>query len=114
MLDFAGLERRAAFHESIYMVYSTLHWNPLVNGYAGIEPRRYVEIRDLARGFPSADFLAALRGIGTRYVIVHRRGYGPFQWERLQAGLPAALASGALREVTTLGTDTVYELGVPR
>jgi hypothetical protein len=114
MLDFAGLERRPAFHESIYMVYSTLHWKPLVNGYAGIEPRRYVEIRNLARGFPSADFLAVLRGIGTRYVIVHRKGYGPFQWQRLQAGLPAALASGALREVATLGTDTVYELAPPR
>ena len=46
MLDVYGLERRPAFHESVYMVYSTLHWKPLVNGYAGIEPKRYVEIRD--------------------------------------------------------------------
>jgi hypothetical protein len=111
MLDVYGLERRPAFHESVYMVYSTLHWKPLVNGYAGIEPRRYVEIRELARGFPSEEFLGALRAIGTRYVILHRRGYGPFQWERLQKGMPQALASGWLREVTTLGTDTVYEVG---
>jgi hypothetical protein len=111
MLDVYGLEKRPAFHESVYMVYSTLHWNPLVNGYAGIEPRRYVEIRNLARSFPSAELLAALRGIGTRYVIVHRRGYGPFQWKRLQAGMPQALASGSLREVAVLGNDTVYELG---
>jgi hypothetical protein len=111
MLDVAGLERRPAFHESIYMVYSTLHWKPLVNGYAGIEPGRYVEIRNLARAFPSEEFLLALRGIGTRYVVVHRKGYGPFQWERLQEGLPEALASGSLREVATLGPDTVYELG---
>jgi len=111
MLDVYGLERRPAFHESIYMVYSTLHWKPLVNGYAGIEPKRYVEIRNLARSFPSAEFLDALRAVGTRYVIVHRKGYGPFQWERLQKGMPAALASGALREVAKLGNDTVYELG---
>jgi hypothetical protein len=111
MLDVYGLERRPAFHESVYMVYSTLHWKPLVNGYAGIEPRHYVEIRELARGFPSEKFLGALRAIGTRYVILHRRGYGPFQWERLQKGMPQALASGSLREVTTLGTDTVYEIG---
>jgi hypothetical protein len=110
MLDVYGLERRPAFHESIYMVYSTLHWRPLVNGYAGIEPRRYVEIRDLSWTFPSGAFLGALRGIGTRYVILHRKGYGPFQWDRLQKGMPRALASGALREVATLGTDTVYEL----
>jgi hypothetical protein len=111
MLDVYGLERRPAFHESVYMVYSTRHWRPLVNGYAGIEPRRYVRIRELSRSFPSADFLSALRAIDTRYVIVHRRGYGPNQWERLQAGMPDALASGALREVGTFGTDTVYELG---
>jgi len=113
MLDVYGLERRPAFHESVYMVYSTLHWKPLVNGYAGIEPRRYVEIRSLARSFPSEAFLAALRGIGTRYAIVHRKGYGPFQWERLQKGMPDALASGALREVAVLGNDTVYEIASP-
>ena len=109
--DVYGLERRPAFHESLYMVYSTLHWKPLVNGYAGIEPRRHVEIRNLARSFPSEALLAALRGIGTRYVIVHRKGYGPFQWERVQKGMPEALAGGALREVAVLGNDTVYELG---
>jgi hypothetical protein len=109
MLDVYGLERRPAFHESVYMVYSTLHWRPLVNGYAGIEPREYVRIRDLARRFPSEVFFDALRAIGVRYVIVHRKGYGPFQWERLRAGMPQALA-GSLREVTALGTDTVYVL----
>jgi hypothetical protein len=111
MLDVHGLEKRPAFHESLYMVYSTLHWKPLVNGYAGIEPKRYVEIRGLARSFPSRESLEALRSVGTRYVIVHRKGYGPNQWARLQKGMPEALASGALREVTKLGNDTVYELG---
>jgi hypothetical protein len=113
MLDVYGLERRPAFHESVYMVYSTLHWKPLVNGYAGIEPREYVRIRDLARGFPSEAFLDALRATGVRYVIVHSKGYGPNQWPRLQAGMPQALA-GSLREVTTLGTDIVYELQTRR
>lgn len=109
MLDVYALERRPAFHESIYMVYSTLHWKPLVNGYAGIEPRRYVMLRELVRSFPSEASLAALRGAGARYVVVHRKGYGPNQWERLQAGMPQALA-GSLREIAVLGTDTVYEL----
>jgi hypothetical protein len=111
MLDVYGLERKPAFHESVYMVYSTLHWKPLVNGYAGIEPRQYVQIRELSLRFPAPEFLAAVRATGARYVVVHRRGYGPFQWERIRSGLPAALASGALREVATLGDDIVYELG---
>jgi len=109
MLDVYGLERRPAFHESIYMVYSTLDWKPLVNGYAGIEPKAYVALRERLRSFPAEDSLAALRAIGTRYVVVHRRGFGPNQWERLEQRMPAALAS-SLRETAVLGTDTVYEL----
>jgi hypothetical protein len=112
MLDVYGLEKRPAFHESVYMVYSTLHWNPLVNGYSGIEPRRYVHIRDLMWSFPSEEFLDALRDAGTRYVVVHRRGYGPFQWARLQKGMPRALEH-SLRQVVELDGDIVYEL-LPR
>jgi hypothetical protein len=114
MLGAYGLERRPAFHESVYMVYSTLHWKPLVNGYAGLEPKAHVRLRSMAGEFPSETFLGALRAIGTRYVVLHRKGYGPFQWERLQKGMPQALASGGLREVVTLGTDTVYELDPAR
>ena len=109
MLDVYGLERRPAFHESIYMVYSTLHWKPLVNGYAGIEPRAYVQLRELLRAFPSEPSLAALRGAGTRWIVVHRKGFGPLQWERLQSGMPQALSS-SLRETAVLGSDVVYEL----
>jgi hypothetical protein len=109
MLDVYGLERRPAFHESIYMVYSTLHWKPLVNGYAGIEPRAYVQLRELLRGFPSEPSLAALRGAGTRWIVVHRKGFGPLQWERLQSGMPEALGR-SLRETAVLGNEVVYEL----
>jgi len=112
MLDVYGLERRPAFHESIYMVYSTHHWKPLVNGYAGIEPRHYVHIRNLMWSFPSEELLDALREVGTRYIVVHRGGYGPNQWARLQQGMPRAL-EGSLREVTTLDGDRVYELRPP-
>ena len=109
MLDVRGLERRPAYHESIYMVYSTLHWRPLVNGYAGIEPRRYVTLRAQAGEFPSEAFLDALRAIDVRFVIVHRKGYGPLQWARLQQRM-ARIPPGALREVAVLEGETVYEL----
>ena len=110
IFDVHALERRPAFHESVYMVYSTLHWRPMANGYAGIEPRDYVRLRELSRGFPAEDFLQALREIGVRHVVLHRKGYGPFQWQRLQRGMALALASGSLREVIALGNDIVYEV----
>jgi hypothetical protein len=108
MLDVRGLERRPRFHESVYMVYSTRHWRPLVNGYAGIEPSAYVRMRELAGGFPSSDFTEAMRAIGVRYVVLHRAGYGPNQWPRVEQALPGA--TGDLREVAAFGDDRVYEL----
>jgi hypothetical protein len=106
--DIRGIFERPAYHESIYLVRQTRHWKPLANGYAGIEPAPYVELRDKARRFPSEESLGAFRERGVRYVIVHRDGYGPNKWERIQRELPAA--AGALREVARFGGDLVFEL----
>jgi hypothetical protein len=112
MFDVYALERRPAWHESIYMVYSTHHWKPMVNGYAGIEPRGYVQIRNLMMSFPSEEFLDALREVGVRYIVVHRGGFGPNQWARMQKRMPEAI-DRSIREVVSLEGDTVYEL-LPR
>jgi hypothetical protein len=111
MLGIDGTFKRPAYHESIYMVRSAGHWKPLVNGYAGIEPAHYQRLRALARSFPSEEFLEALRQIGTRYLILHRGGYGPNQWARIEAGLPQFRSS--LREVARFAGDTVFELEAP-
>ena len=76
MLDVYGLERRPAYHESVYMVYSTHHWKPLVNGYAGIEPASYRRMRALARGFPprSSWPRCARSGCGTSCCTVAAMG----------------------------------------
>jgi len=103
-----GIVARSGFHESIYLVYSTLHWKPLVNGYAGIEPRPYLELRAAVRHFPSEAALDALRRRDVRFVVVHRGGYGPLKWARLERDL--GLLSGGLREVARFDGDIVYEL----
>jgi hypothetical protein len=112
MLDIRGVVERPAFHESIYMVHSTRHWKPLLNGYAGIEPAPYVELRDLALRFPSAESLDAFRARGARYVIVHRGGFGPNKWERIERELPAWTEGPAarLRRVAEMDGDLVLEL----
>jgi hypothetical protein len=106
------LWRRPGFHESVYMVYSTLHWNPMVNGYAGIEPQSYLHIRDRMMTFPAEPFLDLLREIGVRYVVLHREGYGPVQRRRLEEQM-VALRPGSLREVVTFDGTTVFELLPP-
>ena len=114
MLDIRGIFEHPAYHESIYLVQSTRgHWKTLANGYAGIEPTPYVALRNAVRTFPSAIALDALRGHGVRYVIVHRGGYGPNKWARIERDLPAF--AGELREVARFedGADRVFALEPP-
>ena len=108
--DINGIFQRPAYHESIYLVHQTRHWKPLVNGYAGIEPAAYVDLRDKAWRFPSEECLAAFRQRGVRYVILHRGGYGPNKWERIERELPAA---AGLMEVARFDGDLVFELRSP-
>jgi hypothetical protein len=109
--DINGIFERPAYHESIYLVRQTRHWKPLANGYAGIEPAPYVDLREKARRFPSPECLAAFRERGVRYVVLHREGYGPNKWARIERELPAA--AGALVEVARFGGDVVFELRAP-
>ena len=110
MLDIRGIFEHPAHHESIYLVQSTRgHWKTLVNGYAGIEPTPYVALRNAVRTFPSAPALAALRGHDVRYVILHRGGYGPNKWARIERDLP--LFAGELREMAGFDDgDRVFAL----
>jgi hypothetical protein len=112
MFDSRAFFRRPAFHESVYMAYSTLHWRPMINGYAGIEPASYVRIRQRMMSFPSEEFLGLLREAGVRYVVVHRKGYGPNQSRHLDEQMAKA-RPGSLREVAAFEGDTVYELLSP-
>jgi len=114
MLDIRGIFEHPAYHESIYLVQSTRgHWKTLANGYAGIEPTPYVVLRNAVRTFPSAIALDTLRGHGVRYVILHRGGYGPNKWARIERDLPAF--AGELREVARFddGADRVFALEPP-
>lgn len=108
MLANDALTRRPAFHESIYMLRSTHHWQRLVNGYLGAEPKGYAALRERLKRFPQQAVLAELRGVGVRYVVVHRRGFGPNQWARLEPALAGATAE--LRLAATFGDDQVFEL----
>jgi hypothetical protein len=100
---------RPAYDESVYMVRSTLHWKRLVNGNAGVEPEHYRRVRELARRFPSQESIEALRALGTRYVLLHRGGYGPNQWARVARDLPGFLEC-CLKVAAEFPDVTVYEI----
>jgi len=79
-----GLDPRGSYRESAYMLASTLHWKPLVNGYSGYLPPTYELLSAIARRLPEAGALQEMVDMaGLRWVVVHqprgpmiRRGLG--------------------------------------
>ena len=59
------------FRNAPYMLYSTRHWKPMLNGYSGFMPRSYLEHWELIREFPSRNALAALAQLGVTHIVVH-------------------------------------------
>jgi hypothetical protein len=54
-----------------YMLQSTSHWNPLVNGYSDYMPPDFLAAVMTLAPFPSRDSLNALRSHGVRYAVFH-------------------------------------------
>ena len=67
---------RAIFLNARYMLNSTVHWKPLLNGYTGFVPASYHAHLELAATFPSPSSIEGLRRVGVTHVVVHRRLIG--------------------------------------
>jgi hypothetical protein len=63
------------FQNTKYMVASTAHWMPLVNGYSDYMPAEYLSDVERLKFFPSADAFAVAERRGARYVVFHLYGY---------------------------------------
>jgi hypothetical protein len=64
-------EGRLSFANAPYMLNSTRHWRPLLNGYSGFRPPSYDETFERLRSFPDAASLQALKERGVTHVVVH-------------------------------------------
>ena len=63
---------RIAFHQHAeYMLASTYHWQPLINGYSDHIPQDFRDNALPLSGFPSRDSFAILERSQARYVVVH-------------------------------------------
>jgi hypothetical protein len=54
-----------------YMLFSTSHWMPLVNGYSDVIPRDFREAAPVLESFPSTDAFNVLARRRVRYIGVH-------------------------------------------
>ena len=63
---------RLAYHRHAeYMLGSTYHWQPLINGYSDHIPQDFRDAALPLSSFPSADSFKILEQLGARYVVVH-------------------------------------------
>jgi hypothetical protein len=94
-----------------YILWSTKHWLPTVNGLGSfMPPGARVFARELKR-WPSPEANEALRWRGVRYLVVNLDYLGADERERLPTA-DVGLPNGA-RLAADLGVERVYELGPP-
>jgi hypothetical protein len=91
---------------ALYLYWSTLHWQPMVNGWASFEPRGPFELGVIGHRWPSAYTAKVFRDAGIRYVFVHLDAVSEGQRRRL---LQEPLPEGT-RVVFDSGWERIYEL----
>jgi hypothetical protein len=78
MAEFPFYGERVAFPlHAQYMVLSTAHWMPLVNGYSDHIPKDFREAAFVLDSFPSNDAFIVLKRYRVRYIGVHWDMFGP-------------------------------------
>src|SRR4030095_9179081 len=117
--DIAGM-----LANSFAMSASTVHWQPLVNGYTAYEPLLAPLLRGIMLRLPSRDALQALVDVtGARWLLLHRGGLGGarglLRHGPALAAEPAALwppdaPPDGLTLVARSGTDELYAITLPR
>src|SRR5262249_2256794 len=59
------------FLNAPYMLASTRHWRPMLNGYSGFRPGSYDEMFFAIQTFPSVKSLLELKARGVTDIVVH-------------------------------------------
>jgi hypothetical protein len=63
--------RWAIFQNAPYVLNSTAHWRPLMNGYSGYTPDTYQKYADAFWYFPQEWAIQAMKDAGVTHVVVH-------------------------------------------
>lgn len=66
----------AVFENAEYVLNSTAHWRPLMNGYSGYTPESYRRIAWTFWYFPRDYAIQAMRDAGVTHFTVHPRRFG--------------------------------------
>jgi hypothetical protein len=67
--------RWAIFQNAPYVLNSTAHWRPLMNGYSGYTPDTYQKYADAFWYFPEEGAIQAMKDAGVTHVVVHSAAF---------------------------------------
>ena len=67
--------RSGIFQNARYVLASTAHWRPLMNGYSGYTPASYQRYADSFWYFPQDWAIAAMKDAGVTHVVVHTAAF---------------------------------------
>ncbi|MCR4375946.1 MAG: hypothetical protein NUW22_13970 [Acidobacteria bacterium] len=95
-----------------YMLMSTYHWQPLVNGYSDYFPVDFVEATPRLASFPSAEAWDVIWRRQVRWVVVHFDSYSAGERRRLRPQLRAM--GDRVRLVVDDDNVSLYEVIWPR
>ena len=71
VIEFPWVSSRYISRNGAYVLASTRHWKPLVNGYSGFVPASYERHNELFRSFPDDTAVENLRREGITHIVVH-------------------------------------------
>ncbi len=106
--EFPFYGARVVYHlHTQYMLFSTAHWFPLVNGYSDYFPQDFREAAVVLDSFPSTDSFNVLKRRRVRYITIHWDMFGPRRSEIEQRLRPFA---NHLRPLADDRNMTLYEV----
>jgi hypothetical protein len=94
--------RWAIFQNAPYVLASTAHWRPLMNGYSGYTPETYQRYADAFWYFPQEWAIQAMKDAGVTHVVVHPAAFHKDH----QAVLPA-IQNRSDFELMAIGPDDI-------
>jgi hypothetical protein len=76
LVEIPFYQPQTIFGNAPYVLNSTRHWRPIMNGYSGYVPASYIEHAEQFRNFPAEDAVAAMRRAGVTHVMIHPHRLG--------------------------------------
>jgi hypothetical protein len=106
VLELPLYSQRHTFSRTRYMLSSTAHWKPLVNGYSGFTPPAFTKRAESLRRFPDDAAFAEMAALGVSHFVVHFARYR--EPRRLEIAATLETRGDCQRLLTGPSGETLY------